>query len=207
MTPTTERSLVSFFFRPARPPRRWTVPAPLDRLVLVAICGTIAGADDFVGPPRLRGGEGGLARDRLGLKFPSGVPRTTPQPRSSRSYHPAALHECLLARVEFAPERLKVRQIAIDGKAMRGSGRGRCPAVAVVSAWATRRADAWPGPAATSRTRSRPSRRCWLCSTFRGVGDDRRGRPARRGIAARIVARAGTICWPQGEPTAVWTRN
>jgi predicted transposase YbfD/YdcC len=39
--------------------------------------------------------------------------------------------------VAVAADRLKVKQIAIDGKALRGSRAGACPALQVVSAWAT----------------------------------------------------------------------
>ena len=50
---------------------------------------------------------------------------------------PDTFHDAFLAWVAVAVVRLKVKQIAVDGTAPPGIPSGACPALQVVSAWAT----------------------------------------------------------------------
>jgi predicted transposase YbfD/YdcC len=137
MTPTKDRSVASFFADLRDPRVVGRSQHLLTDIVLIAICGTIAGADDFVALYDFAVAKQDWLRDRLGLTFPAGVPSHDTLNRVFSVLRPAALHECFRAWVAFAAERLTVKHIAIDGKALRGSRKGACPALTVVSAWAT----------------------------------------------------------------------
>ena len=137
MTPTTDRSLASFFADLRDPRVVGRSDHRLTDIVLIAICGTIAGADDFVALANFAVAKQDWLRDRLGLQLPAGIPAHDTLNRVFSAIRPEALHECFAAWVAFASERLKVKQIAIDGKALRGSRTGACRALTIVSAWAT----------------------------------------------------------------------
>jgi predicted transposase YbfD/YdcC len=106
-------------------------------IVLLVLCGTIAGADDFIALHDFAKTKQLWFRERLGLKLTHGIPSHDTLNRVFALVSPTALHACFLKWVEFASEKLQIKQIAIDGKAMRGTRRGACPALAIVSAWAT----------------------------------------------------------------------
>lgn len=109
----------------------------LTDIVLVVLCGTLAGADDFVSIAASARAKAGWLGDRLGLTPANGVPSHDTRTRVFAALRPDAFHDAFLAWVAVAAGRPKVQQIAIDGKALRGSRAGACPALQVVSAWAT----------------------------------------------------------------------
>jgi predicted transposase YbfD/YdcC len=106
-------------------------------IVLIVVCGTLAGADDFVSIAGWAQAKEAWLRDRLGLRLANGVPSHDTLNRVFAVVNPRQFHEGFLAWVAAAADRLKVRHIPIDGKAMRGSRQGACPALHIVSAWAT----------------------------------------------------------------------
>ena len=106
-------------------------------IVLIVICATIAGADDFLQIEEFAIARESWLRDRLGLKLRSGIPSHDTLNRVFALLDPRAVHDCFLKWVSFASDKLKIKQIAIDGKAMRGTRKGAIPALVVVSAWAT----------------------------------------------------------------------
>lgn len=106
-------------------------------IVLIVVCGTIAGADDFVSIAGWAQSKETWLRDRLGLRLANGIPSHDTLNRVFAVLNPGQFHEGFLAWVAVAAERLKVKQISIDGKALRGSRKGVCPALHIVSAWAT----------------------------------------------------------------------
>lgn len=106
-------------------------------IILIVVCGTIAGADDFVSIAGWAQSKEAWLRERLGLRLANGVPSHDTLNRVFAVLSPSQFHEGFLAWVAAAADRLKVKQIPIDGKALRGSRRGACPALHVVSAWAT----------------------------------------------------------------------
>lgn len=106
-------------------------------VILIVICGCIAGADDFVSIAAFARSKETWLRERLGLKLANGMPSHDTLTRVFAVVNPQQFNECFLAWVAVAAERLKVKQIPIDGKTMRGSRKGACPALHIVSAWAT----------------------------------------------------------------------
>lgn len=106
-------------------------------IILIVVCGTIAGADDFVSIASWARSKEGWLRGRLGLRLPNGVPSHDTLNRVFAVLSPGGFNECFLAWAAAAAGRLQVKQIPIDGKALRGSRKGACPALHIVSAWAT----------------------------------------------------------------------
>jgi predicted transposase YbfD/YdcC len=126
------------FFADLRDPR---VTGRCDHALLdivpIVVCGTLAGADDFVSIAGWAESKETWLRDRLGLRLGNGVPSHDTLNRVFAVLSPGEFNECFLAWVAVAADRLKVKQIPIDGKTLRGSRKGACPALHVVSAWAT----------------------------------------------------------------------
>lgn len=137
MTPATERHLRDFFADLPDPRVTGRCDHDLLDIVLIVVCGTIAGADDFVSIAGWAQAKEPWLRERLGLRLANGVPSHDTLNRVFAVLNPGQFHEGFLAWVAAAAGRLKVKQIPIDGKALRGSRRGACPAVHIVSAWAT----------------------------------------------------------------------
>ena len=110
-------------------------------IILIVICGTIAGADDFVAIAQFARAKESWLRERLGLELPNGIPSHDTLNRVFATIRPEEFHECFLAWVSDVSVTLKFKQIAIDGKTMRGSKRktatGGCKATHIVSAWAS----------------------------------------------------------------------
>lgn len=110
-------------------------------IILIVICATIAGADDFVAIAQFARTKEAWLRERLGLKLPNGIPSHDTLNRVFATIRPEEFHECFLAWVADVSATLKFKQIAIDGKTMRGSKRktatGSCKATHIVSAWAS----------------------------------------------------------------------
>jgi predicted transposase YbfD/YdcC len=109
-------------------------------LILIVVCATIGGADDFVSVAAFAQAKQAWFRDRLGLKLHNGIPSHDTLNRVFAIIAAAQFQQCFLGWVESMSDRLKLKQIPIDGKAMRGSRRktsaGRRTAH-IVSAWAS----------------------------------------------------------------------
>lgn len=110
-------------------------------IVLIVVCGTICGADDFVSIEAYAKAKLSWFRDRLGLKLTNGIPSHDTLNRVFALIDPKQFQECFMAWVEAVTDALKLKQIPIDGKAMRGSKRkgddGVERTVQIVSAWAS----------------------------------------------------------------------
>jgi predicted transposase YbfD/YdcC len=110
-------------------------------IVLIVVCATIAGADDFVSIEEFAEAKQSWFRDRLGLKLDNGIPSHDTFTRVFALLSPTQFQECFLNWVESMSDTLRLKQIPIDGKTMRGSKRkgadGKCRAVHIVSAWAS----------------------------------------------------------------------
>jgi predicted transposase YbfD/YdcC len=123
-------------FRRLRDPRvvRRTKHRLIDLLVL-ALCGVIANCDDW---PDIAL----FARQRENwfrrfLALPGGIPSHDTFERVFAALQPRALEACCLAWLRAIAGLAGVEHIAIDGKSLRGSARGKLGALHVVSAWAT----------------------------------------------------------------------
>jgi predicted transposase YbfD/YdcC len=110
-------------------------------IILIVVCGTIAGADDFVSIEEFARAKQVWFRERLGLKLPNGIPSHDTLNRVFATIRPEEFHDCFLEWVADVSATLKLKQIAIDGKTMRGSKKktatGSCKATHIVSAWAS----------------------------------------------------------------------
>lgn len=109
-------------------------------VILIVICATITGADDFVSAAQFARAKEAWLRERLGLELPGGIPAHDTLNRIFATIRPDEFHDCFLAWVADVSATLKLKQIAIDGKTMRGSKRktttGSYKATHIVSAWA-----------------------------------------------------------------------
>jgi predicted transposase YbfD/YdcC len=106
-------------------------------LVIVALCGTIAGADSWHDIERF--GNGRLDWLRTFLKLEEGIPSHDTFGRVFAKLDPAALLLCLQNWLNDLRQQVGGKQVAIDGKTLRGSHDGdtRPHALHLVSAWAT----------------------------------------------------------------------
>jgi predicted transposase YbfD/YdcC len=109
-------------------------------IILIAICATLAGADDCVAMAAFARTHEDWLKERLKLKLPQGVPAHDTFNRILATVDPRELGACFLTWVGSLCDTLtgKIGQIPIDGKTMRGTRKGRksCKAVHIVSAWA-----------------------------------------------------------------------
>jgi len=110
-------------------------------IILIVLCGTIGGADDFVSIAEFAKAKEKWLRERLGLKLPEGIPSHDTLNRVFATIRAKEFHDCFLGWVADVVGPLKLKHIPIDGKTMRGSKKktpkGACKAVHIVSAWAS----------------------------------------------------------------------
>ena len=110
-------------------------------IVLIVVCATICGADDFVSIHAYAKAKQAWFRERLGLKLPNGIPSHDTLNRVFAMIDPEQFQKCFLSWVEAMSDTLKLQQVPIDGKAMRGSKRkgddGVERTVQIVSAWSS----------------------------------------------------------------------
>jgi predicted transposase YbfD/YdcC len=118
-------------------PRRREVVYPLINVVVIAICGIICGADDFVAIAEF----GRMKREWLArfLDLENGIPSHDRFNAILAAIKPAEFEKCLLSWITALHEITAGQVIAIDGKTLRRSydtARGKA-AIHMVSAWAT----------------------------------------------------------------------
>ena len=109
-------------------------------ILLIVVCATLAGADDFVGMTTFAEAKQSWFRDRLGLNLDNGIPSHDTLNRVFAAIRPDEFGACFLSWVESMSDRLKFKQISIDGKARRRSERKTAEgyrAVQIVRAWAS----------------------------------------------------------------------
>ena len=92
-------------------------------IILIVVCATIGGADDFVSVAQFAKAKERWFRDRLGLQLANGIPSRDTLNRVFAVIDPTHFRKCFLGWVESMSDRLQLKQIPIDGKAMRGSKR------------------------------------------------------------------------------------
>lgn len=107
----------------------------LQDIIVIALCATIAGAQDWQEIET-------FARERRDwlkrfLKLPNGVPSHDTFERVFDRLKPHAFQACFHAWVQAIQEVLSIQHIAIDGKTLRGSGTAQLGPLHLVSAWAT----------------------------------------------------------------------
>src|SRR3954463_16153325 len=150
-------------------PRRGKVTYPLINILTMALCATIAGADDFVAIAD-------WARQKQDwpgqfLDLSSGIPSPDPFNAIFRALNPEPFERCLVSWITALHEVTAGQLAAIDGKTLRQcfDKAGAKSALHMVRPGPppTRSARArWPSP--RSATRSPPSPSCWNCWNSRG---------------------------------------
>jgi len=109
-------------------------------IILIVVCATVAGADDFVAMSAFAKAKEDWFRDRLGLTLDNGVPSHDTLNRVFAAIRPDEFGRCFIGWVESMSDRLKLKQIPIDGKTLRGSKRKTAAGyrtTQIVSAWAS----------------------------------------------------------------------
>src|SRR5215213_10024635 len=156
----TKRPLIEHFSALKDPRQIWKVVYPLPEIMLLVLCATLAGAEDFV-EVRLWGCEN-LDFLRRFLPFNDGLPSHDTLNDVINALDPALFKTCFVAWVEGLRE-VEPDIVAIDGKTSRRTHnrrKGREP-LHLVSAWAARqRLVLGQEATAPSRMRSPPSRCC-----------------------------------------------
>src|ERR1700733_11846796 len=137
-SPLSQASIRKFFASLPDPRRRRTrVKHPLLTLVVIALCGTIAGADTWEEIVQ-------FARDRHEwlarlVDLSAGIPSHDTFGRVFAALNPVAFQKCLLNWVQCLHEVTKGQVIAIDGKVAREAmaRAGDQGPMTLVSAWAS----------------------------------------------------------------------
>jgi predicted transposase YbfD/YdcC len=138
--PTPPRPLADYFAELRDPRVQLKCEHEFLAIILIVVCATVAGADDFVAMAAFARAREGWFRDRLGLTLDNGIPSHDTLNRVFAIISPAQFQKCFLGWVESMSDRLALKQIPIDGKAMRGSRRKTAAGyrtVQIVSAWAS----------------------------------------------------------------------
>lgn len=131
----TGKALLDHFSTLDDPRQSWKVIYPLPEILAVILCGTLAGAEDFVEIER-------WARQKLSflrrlLPFEKGIASHDTLNDVMNALPAALFAECFTAWVKELRE-AEPDIIAIDGKTSRRARRGDGHALHLVSAWATR---------------------------------------------------------------------
>ena len=137
---TTPRPLADYFAELRDPRVQLKCVHNFMDIILIVVCATIGGADDFVSVAQFAQAKKKWFRDRLGLQLDNGIPSHDTLNRVFAIIHPTQFRKCFLGWVESMSDRLKLKQIPIDGKAMRGSKRKTSAGsrtVQIVSAWSS----------------------------------------------------------------------
>jgi predicted transposase YbfD/YdcC len=107
----------------------------LQDIVVIALCATIAGAQDWHEIETF----GRKRHDWLQrfLRLPHGIPSHDTFERVFDRLNPQAFQACFREWVAAVSEALRIQHVAIDGKTLRGSGSAKLGPLHLVSAWAT----------------------------------------------------------------------
>jgi predicted transposase YbfD/YdcC len=133
--PSVEISILHYFRKLKDPRREGSCLHPLQDIIAIALCATIAGAQDWQETATF--GEKRLDWLKRFLKLPNGIPSHDTFERVFERVNPQAFQKCFLNWVEAIREVLPIKHIAIDGKTLRSSGTDKLKALHLVSAWAT----------------------------------------------------------------------
>jgi predicted transposase YbfD/YdcC len=129
------RALLDHFSALADARQAWKVAYPLPEILLLALCGTLAGAQNFV--EIRQWGEHKLAFLRRLLPYARGIPSHDTLNDVMNALDARLFSECFTNWVES----LRVDEpdiVAIDGKTSRRARRGEAHPLHLVSAWATK---------------------------------------------------------------------
>jgi predicted transposase YbfD/YdcC len=127
---------IKLYFRKLRDPRvRGRKKHLLLDLIVIAICGTICGCNDWQEIATFARGRYDWLKKFL--RLPSGTPSHDTLERVFNRLDPEQFQACFRDWMNALHEALGLSSIAIDGKTLRGSGVGGSQTLHLVSAWAT----------------------------------------------------------------------
>jgi predicted transposase YbfD/YdcC len=128
-------SIPRYFRKLKDPRRRHRRIHRLQDIIVIALCATIAGAQDWQEIETF----GRQRKDwlRRFLPLPKGVPSHDTYERVFDRLRPQAFQACFREWVQAVGAALRIRHVAIDGKTLRGSGSAKLGPLHLVSAWAT----------------------------------------------------------------------
>src|SRR3954469_6167742 len=117
------------------PRQAWKVVYPLPEILLLVLCGTMAGAETFVEIERW--GKGKLAFLRRRRTFARGITARDTRNDVMNAWPASVFAECFTAWVDNWRE-VKPDLIAMGGKTSRRAKRGEAHPLPLISAWASR---------------------------------------------------------------------
>jgi predicted transposase YbfD/YdcC len=130
-------SIPRYFRKLKDPRRRHRRLHRLQDILVIALCATIAGAQDWQEIETF----GRKRKDwlRRFLPLPHGIPSHDTFERVFDRLRPQAFQACFQEWVRAVAAALRIKHVAIDGKTLRGSGSAKLGPLHLVSAWATAR--------------------------------------------------------------------
>jgi predicted transposase YbfD/YdcC len=132
---TPDLSIPRFFARLQDPRRAHRRLHRLQDIVVIALCAVVAGAEDW--QQIVTFGRKRLDWLRGFLELPHGIPSHDTFERVFDRLKPQAFHACFRDWVQAVSAALRIKHIAIDGKALCGSASAKLGPLHLVSAWAT----------------------------------------------------------------------
>jgi predicted transposase YbfD/YdcC len=128
-------SIPKFFARLPDPRRAHRRLHRLQDIIVIALCAVIAGAQDW--QQVVTFGRKRLSWLRGFLELPHGIPSHDTFERVFGRLKPQAFQACFRDWVQAVSAALRIKHIAIDGKALCGSAAAKLGPLHLVSAWAT----------------------------------------------------------------------
>jgi predicted transposase YbfD/YdcC len=128
-------SIRKFFAKVKDPRRAHRRLHHLQDIIFIALCGVLAGAQDWQEIATF--GRKRLDWLRRYLALPNGCPSHDTFERVFDRINPQAFQACFRSWVEAINATVKIKHVAIDGKTLRGSGSAKLGPLHLVSAWAT----------------------------------------------------------------------
>jgi predicted transposase YbfD/YdcC len=107
----------------------------LQDIIVIALCAVLAGAQDWQEIETF--GRKRRAWLKRFLKLPKGIPSHDTFERVFDRLDPHVFQACFREWVQAVQQALGIKQVAIDGKTLRGSGSAQLGPLHLVSAWAT----------------------------------------------------------------------
>jgi len=118
--------------------QRHKVKHNLLETILIAICAVIAGIDSWWQIADFAEKKSTFFKEKFGFKLTKGTPSHDTFKRIFDLIIPSEFEKCFVSWVKAAADFTLGEIVSIDGKTLRGSRKGDCPPLHLVSAWANK---------------------------------------------------------------------